>query len=177
MLSAQEQVGGAANVRGVRAGAKSRKGLALVFGVHHRVSRILVQNIFRQTDVDRAGAAAGRNSKGAAECFGDQLGALDLETRFGDRFKHAILIERGQNIFALAAQRSIGGECDDRNRRRVRFGHAGREIRRARAAGRFADADAAAHARVTIGHETGGALFADEDVRNLIARLCQCSVE
>jgi len=95
---------------------------------------------------------AGHALEGGAEHARDIGGAIEHGVPLGQRFHQRALIELSQREFVSGTYCDVRVDGENRNRRFVRLGEAGKEVGRAAARGTFADADSSGDARVAVGH-------------------------
>ncbi len=121
------------------------------------------QHVLGQRDDDRAGAAGGRDRKGAGDEFGDARGIVDLDHPFGDVAEEALVVDFLESLALLGVAGDLADEQDDGNRILHGDVDAGRRIGGAGAAGDEADAGLAGQAALAVGHHRGAAFLAADD--------------
>src|SRR5687768_17063388 len=91
---------------------------------------------------DRAPGSSRHRRRGADSCV-----------PFGYWSKEALLVQLGENAASLLINRGVGSQAEQRDRRALRLGDTGQDVRSATSTWTFTDTDAAAHAGIDVGHE------------------------
>ena len=140
-----------------------------VAGVRRR--RLLVVELARRLlrvlgDVDEhgAGPARGGDGEGLAHGLGDVFGARHQVVVLGDRQRDAGDVGFLEGVRSDEAAADLSGDADNRRRVHHRGRDAGDHVGRARSGRRDGDPDAAARARVSVGHVRRTLFVPHEDV-------------
>ena len=123
--------------------------------------------VFGDVDENRAGASGIGDDEGFANGARDVFGARDDHVVLGDRHGDAGDVDFLEGVGAEQLAADLAGDADDGRRIEHGGGDAGDHVGCAGAAGGHGDADAAAGARVAVGHVRGALFVAHENVVEL----------
>src|SRR5207249_10740491 len=129
-------------------GKTSKRGIS----PHIRILDGSILGIEGKREVRGSRTPAGHALEGGAEHARDIGGAIEHGVPLGQRFHQRALIELSQREFVSGTYCNVRVDGENRDRRFVRLGEAGKEVGRAAARGTFADADSSGDARVAVGH-------------------------
>ena len=124
---------------------------------------LLVQDIAREIEVDRAGLARHRAAERLVQVLGQALGLMHARRPLGARRHHRQLVDLLERAAAPGANRRAAAERDDRHAVRPGVRDPGDQVGHARARGGHAHAGPQAQARVGVRHHRGGLLVAHVD--------------
>ena len=122
------------------------------------------QDVLRQIDDDRPGAAALRDVKGLVQHAGQFADVLDQIIVLGAGPRDAGRVGFLEGVVADQMRRHLAGQADDRHRIHQRVGQPGDGVGRAGAARHQHDADPAGRARIALGGMHRALLMAHQDV-------------
>ena len=129
------------------------------------------RDVLGQLDVGRPGLLERRHPERLAHDLGDALGLLDPRVPLRDRLQHPHDVDDLVGLLVQLGRGRLAGDRDHRRAVEERVGHAGDEVRGARAERAHRDGGTAGQPAMDVGHERRALLVAGRHVADaLVAR-------